>query len=686
MKKILRYLLTLVLIIPILVKASNFSSAVGIANNYQSKFLTPDRYLISSTDYWGLDGNGKPKSVGGFTKGGLITQREIEITRKKSTNPMSFSYIYDGTKIWTIENKIVSESFISGSDAKTKVTEYVKSGVTVSGTGTKEDPWIFLDSYKVTVRVKAHGKLQLGEDEPAVSKTKEVRSNEPVVFTIKPDSGWAYANHTCGSSAHVTDNVLTFDSIVKDITCEVELVESRDSVTLPTPCFSVTTKFGTESRCFSDPVKNQFFYRYGLGYFNDKNLTVRVGKFTTIPARTGWTFDGYFVDETEFVSPSGVYETSYTLIDESHKNIVAKGHANEYTITFNTNAPTNELNGAGTTSGTVLYEHDLPDIIRPQRFGYVFEGYFTSGGTQYYNADGSETKVWEEPANTTLYAHWRICGINNYCPGNNTENRCPNGYGTDGAYGTVNCNQCKYWDPCKTGENTCQYGCDRCCEDVYYKCGSGPCCPYADCSNIVTQYTCEKYCVGESCSNCRCSNCKTGHNTCVADWVYNTSACISSNAITVSLIQTGATTEGASSYTATYFGSRVVVEPETFAIPTKDGYIFAGYYTQSGNQGTKVVGMASTTLGKVIVKDIVGSGASKSGDAYVLYAHWIPCEEGYYCKDNVSKPCDEGQYQNETGKSTCKPCPKGTFANAKGSPVCGNCPFGTYQDEEGKTS
>ena len=145
MKKILRYLLTLVLIIPILVKASNFSSAVGIANNYQSKFLTPDRYLISSTDYWGLDGNGKPKSVGGFTKGGLITQREIEITRKKSTNPMSFSYIYDGTKIWTIENKIVSESFISGSDAKTKVTEYVKKGVTVSGTGTKEDPWIFLD-------------------------------------------------------------------------------------------------------------------------------------------------------------------------------------------------------------------------------------------------------------------------------------------------------------------------------------------------------------------------------------------------------------------------------------------------------------------------------------------------------------------------------------------------------------
>jgi hypothetical protein len=69
MKKILKCLLTVLLIVPILVNASSFSDAKQIANNYQSKFLNPDRYLVSSTDTWGLDGNMRPVKINGFSTG-----------------------------------------------------------------------------------------------------------------------------------------------------------------------------------------------------------------------------------------------------------------------------------------------------------------------------------------------------------------------------------------------------------------------------------------------------------------------------------------------------------------------------------------------------------------------------------------------------------------------------------------
>ena len=44
----------------------------------------------------------------------------------------------------------------------------------------------------------------------------------------------------------------------------------------------------------------------------------------------------------------------------------------------------------------------------PTRTGYTFAGYYdaASGGTKYYNANGSSAKNWDKAADTTLYAHW----------------------------------------------------------------------------------------------------------------------------------------------------------------------------------------------------------------------------------------------------------------------------------------
>lgn len=50
----------------------------------------------------------------------------------------------------------------------------------------------------------------------------------------------------------------------------------------------------------------------------------------------------------------------------------------------------------------------MPTATMPTRTGYTFNGYFTatSGGTKYYNADGSSAKNWDKTTATTLYAQW----------------------------------------------------------------------------------------------------------------------------------------------------------------------------------------------------------------------------------------------------------------------------------------
>lgn len=55
------------------------------------------------------------------------------------------------------------------------------------------------------------------------------------------------------------------------------------------------------------------------------------------------------------------------------------------------------------------FDSAMPALTKPVRTNWVFAGYWTEvggKGTQYYNADGSSTRTWNIANNTTLYAKW----------------------------------------------------------------------------------------------------------------------------------------------------------------------------------------------------------------------------------------------------------------------------------------
>ena len=91
----------------------------------------------------------------------------------------------------------------------------------------------------------------------------------------------------------------------------------------------------------------------------------------------------------------------------SDATVTASFTAKTYTVTLDNQGATT----AGQTSVTTTYNAAMPSIASnlPKKTGYTFNGYFdaVSGGTQYYNADGTSARTWNKTSNTTLYAQWK---------------------------------------------------------------------------------------------------------------------------------------------------------------------------------------------------------------------------------------------------------------------------------------
>lgn len=121
----------------------------------------------------------------------------------------------------------------------------------------------------------------------------------------------------------------------------------------------------------------------------------------------GYEFNGWTLSGTSANGKLGNASSANTTLTLTGTGVTATASfaKTEYTITLNGNGATT----AGTTSVKATYNSAMPTITTlPKKTGYTFNGYYTatSGGTKYYNADGTSAKNWDKTVNTTLYAQW----------------------------------------------------------------------------------------------------------------------------------------------------------------------------------------------------------------------------------------------------------------------------------------
>ena len=127
-------------------------------------------------------------------------------------------------------------------------------------------------------------------------------------------------------------------------------------------------------------------------YDTAKNLTANA--FT----KTGSTFAGWATSASgsvAYADKASVKNLSST--SGATVNLYAKWTASTSTVT---------LSEGGTVTAT--YGSAMPTITPPTKAGKIFNGYFdaSSGGTKYYNADGTSAKNWDKTGAQTLYAQW----------------------------------------------------------------------------------------------------------------------------------------------------------------------------------------------------------------------------------------------------------------------------------------
>ena len=129
-----------------------------------------------------------------------------------------------------------------------------------------------------------------------------------------------------------------------------------------------------------------------------QDITLKLS--TTTPTRTGYTFNGWNTNN----SGTGTnYAAGANYTANANVTLYAKWTANKYTVTLN-----QQSGSGGSSSVQATYGSAMPSATMPTRTGYTFQGYYdaTSGGTKYYNADGSSAKNWDKTAAATLYARW----------------------------------------------------------------------------------------------------------------------------------------------------------------------------------------------------------------------------------------------------------------------------------------
>lgn len=127
------------------------------------------------------------------------------------------------------------------------------------------------------------------------------------------------------------------------------------------------------------------------GTVNPTTLTVTYdAPYGTLPtpSRTGYTFIGWYLGNTQITKDSIVRITS-------DSTLVAKWSANKYTVTFDPVGGTLE-----TTSKTVTYDAPYGILPTPSKTGYGFEGWYLNG-TQI--TSNSVVKI---TSNVTLTAKW----------------------------------------------------------------------------------------------------------------------------------------------------------------------------------------------------------------------------------------------------------------------------------------
>ena len=137
----------------------------------------------------------------------------------------------------------------------------------------------------------------------------------------------------------------------------------------------------------------------------------------TVPTREGYTFGGYFIEDTQYYNQSGTAYYNKTWKIASATTLYAKWTAHTYTVYFNANGGSGDMEDQPFT-------YDIEQALRANQFtrdGYSFAGWKDWDGKSYVDQQKVKNLTPTDEGQKTLYAQWRpnvsINGTYHFFPG-----------------------------------------------------------------------------------------------------------------------------------------------------------------------------------------------------------------------------------------------------------------------------
>ncbi len=282
MKKIVYYLMFIILMFPTIIFASStYDDGINIANKYIYDFQDYSRYIKLTGDLpYGINSSNKPVVVSDFKTGGFLNEKEYNMSIRNSA-----SWLAPGIGYWLIGNKIldvrVSASVNANVVSGVRVTEFVKHDAKVKGNGTKTTPWYFTDGYIVKV---GSSDLSLGT---VTGNCEHVQDGGSCKHTLTYDTKVGVNINNCkktveskGATITLNGNELIISNVHSDISCLIDFGNNK--------CVKVDFNNAGGTGGMTTPI----YYKYGFGWFSDGLCLSKVNSLS-VPTKTGNRFNGY---------------------------------------------------------------------------------------------------------------------------------------------------------------------------------------------------------------------------------------------------------------------------------------------------------------------------------------------------------------------------------------------------------
>ena len=328
MKKVFTFLLlTFLFIININADVTmSYDKAVNNSQRYVYKFNKYGKYIITDKKYIEIVNsdtaiipfafkNNKSTVNTDFTRGGLLNEEEFIVSKDSNGN----TYLSQDVEFFLMKDGTIKAINVLNNDVKDagdkkyalRVTEFVIPGTKTKGSGTKNNPWEFVGTYKLTFYIE-NGKItnnNLLVDKYIVYAVESTEGQ--IVINFKPDSTFAYYNNNCDFEYEYdkTNKIHRIFKSNKDITSDKE--------------------------CTINLIATGLLVQYDLngGTGNCESLSVTKGsKLTNIctsVSKPGYMFKGW-------KDASGNIVTKDTIVNDNLK-LTAQWEIKKYTLTVKPN-------------------------------------------------------------------------------------------------------------------------------------------------------------------------------------------------------------------------------------------------------------------------------------------------------------------------------------------------------------